>query len=606
MPDLLFKKKKSFPLQDVDEPELYRDQFPYTEIPRIFFEEETVELSPADEIWITDTTFRDGQQARPPYKVRQIVDLYKMLNRLGGPNGVIRQSEFFLYSKKDKDAVEKCLELGFEFPEVTGWIRARKEDLQLVKDMGLRETGILCSASDYHIFLKLKKSRTEAMVDYLTIVQEALDHGVRPRCHFEDITRADIYGFCVPFAIELMKLHQRYGIPVKIRMCDTLGYGISQPEVVLPRSIPKIIKALRQDAGVPSSMLEWHGHNDFYRVHANGVAAWLYGCSALNTSLLGLGERTGNPPLEAAIIDYIGLKGGADEIDTTVITEIADYFRDEIKQIIPAGQPYVGAEFNSTSAGIHVDGLEKNQEIYNIFDTEAILNRPPSIVITDKSGAAGIAHWVNEHLKLEPRSRVDKQHKGVVEILKWVNEQYVRGRITSISNNEMEMQAVAHLPEYFDTDIKFIKEVALRIMSDTILSLVNNPDIATMDPSKQEPILQSVFKDNQFVQLAMIVNREGNKNTTIHVRSGAISPDQEAKLDKDFAKRAWFLVPYENEHKHVTGLFQSVITDKLGLTVSAAIKKDDGVVGVLRLDINFEDIMRVSRKEMAEAKEDGK
>ena len=53
---------------------------------------------------------------------------------------------------------------------------------------------------------------------------------------------------------------------------------------------------------MPSSRLEWHGHNDFHKVHANAGTAWLYGCDALNSTLFGVGERTGNPPLEGAVI----------------------------------------------------------------------------------------------------------------------------------------------------------------------------------------------------------------------------------------------------------------------------------------------------------------
>lgn len=600
MADLLFKKKKSYPLQDVDEPELFRDQFPYSEIPRIMFDDDAVKLSPAEEIWITDTTFRDGQQARPPFTAKQIVDLYTFMHQLGGPNGVIRQSEFFLYSKKDREAVEKCLELGYDYPEITAWIRARKEDLKLVKEIGLRETGILCSASDYHIFLKLNKTRREAMQSYLSIVEEALSEGIRARCHLEDITRADIYGFCVPFAMELMKLYRKYGVPVKIRLCDTLGFGIEHPNAVLPRGIPKLIRALKKDAGVYPRLLEWHGHNDFYRVHSNGVTAWLYGCSALNTSLMGLGERTGNPPLEAAIIDYIALKGCTDDTDTTVITEIADYFRKELKMEIPPAQPFVGSEFNTTRAGIHVDGIQKNEEIYNIFDTTTILNRPLSVTITDKSGAAGIAHWVNMYLKLEPRSRLDKRHPGVVEILTWVNDQYHDGRVTAISNDEMVEQAIKHLPEYFDTDIVLIRAAARRLVSDTIEKLVADQRIISMDPKTQEPVLQEVFKNNAFVQLALIADKEGQKNTAIYTRKGKIDESDEAKLDKDYAKRAWFLVPFENEHIHVTGLFTSKITGMLGLTVSAPIKQGETVMGVLRLDCKFEDLMTSSRDHLNE------
>ena len=149
--------------------------FPYDEVCRIDFDHKIMSINPAEEMFITDTTFRDGQQARPPYTVQQIVDLYTLMSRLGGPNGVIRQSEFFLYSPKDREAVEKCRDLGLRYPEITGWIRATTEDVPLVKQAGLTETGILTSVSDYHIFLKLNKNRRQALDDYLGIVKSILE-----------------------------------------------------------------------------------------------------------------------------------------------------------------------------------------------------------------------------------------------------------------------------------------------------------------------------------------------------------------------------------------------------------------------------------------------
>ncbi len=226
-------------LQEVDEPNLMRDIFPYTEVARIDFDYKFVLPSPPEEMLLTDTTFRDGQQARPPYTVQQIVDIFDMLHRLSGPKGIVRQSEFFLYSDKDKEAVNRCRERGYTFPEITGWIRAHAKDLGLVKEMGLKETGILTSVSDYHIFLKLNWNRRKAMEEYLGIVKAALEMGIKPRCHMEDVTRADIYGFCVPFAIELMKLRDESGIDIKMRLCDTMGYGVPYPGAALPRSVPQ-------------------------------------------------------------------------------------------------------------------------------------------------------------------------------------------------------------------------------------------------------------------------------------------------------------------------------------------------------------------------------
>ena len=302
------KKTKKFNLKELDKPNLYKDIFPYSEVSKIVFDNKIVPMCPAKEIVITDTTFRDGQQSRPPYTAEQIVKIFQLMNKLGGPNGVIRQSEFFLYSKKDKEAVEGCLELGLRYPEITGWIRAAKEDVRLVKELGLKETGILTSVSDYHIFLKLNKKRSQAMDDYLGIVKSIMELGIIPRCHFEDVTRADIYGFCIPFAQELMKLREESGIDVKIRLCDTMGYGVTYPGAALPRSVDKLVHAFINDAGVPGNLLEWHGHNDFHKGMINATTAWLYGCSAANSTLLGLGERTGNPPIEGLIFEYIALK----------------------------------------------------------------------------------------------------------------------------------------------------------------------------------------------------------------------------------------------------------------------------------------------------------
>ena len=120
--------------------------------------------------------------------------------------------------------------------------------------MELKETGILTSCSDYHIFHKLKKNRRQAMDEYLAIVRAALDAGLHIRCHLEDITRADIQRLCDPFVRQLMELREASGLQVKIRVCDTMGFGVPFPGVALPRSVPKLVSVLRRECGVPSAM----------------------------------------------------------------------------------------------------------------------------------------------------------------------------------------------------------------------------------------------------------------------------------------------------------------------------------------------------------------
>jgi isopropylmalate/homocitrate/citramalate synthase len=583
-------------LQDVGQPNLMRQIFPYVEIARIDFDYKFVMPQPPEEMVITDTTFRDGQQARPPYTVRQIVEIFDMLHRLSGPKGVIRQSEFFLYSAKDKEAVELCRERGYRYPEITGWIRAHQSDLALVKEMGLAETGILTSISDYHIFLKLNWNRRRALEAYLAIVTAALEQGIVPRCHFEDITRADIYGFCIPFAKELMKLREESGIDIKIRLCDTMGFGVPYPGAALPRSVPKLVRAMIDDAGVPGHLLEWHGHNDFHKVFVNSVTAWLYGCSAVNGALLGFGERTGNAPIEAMIIEYIGLRGTTDGIDTTVITDIAQYFEKELRYHIPPHYPFVGANFNSTSAGIHADGLIKNEEIYNAFDTLRILRRPISITITDKSGKAGIVHWINSRLRLESERQVDKGNPGVAKIHKRIMEMYEAGRCTSISNEEMESLARKYLPELFVSEFDRLKEKAHKLAAHLAEDLAQQEEIRCMVPAVQEPAMQEVLDKNPFIQFMYVTNLEGRKITHNITHIVDRAKYETMKLDEDLSNRTWFIEPSKSGKVYVSDFYTSRFTGALCITVSVPVRNEnDEIQGVLGMDIRFEALAKMEQ-----------
>ncbi len=448
-------------IKEVSEPVLLTDVFPHITPPHIVFDgpmkEEldgkTYTIHPEEikkrNIFITDTTFRDGQQARPPYTVKQTVALFDFLSRMSGPNGVIKQTEFFLYSPKDREAVEKCLERGYQYPEIAGWIRVEARDLHLVEKMGLKETAMLTSCSDYHIFKKLNLDRKKAFDKYTGLVKDALSKGIRSRCQLEDVTRADIDGFVLPLVHELMRISEEVedDLKTKICLCDTMGFGISYPGSALPRSIPKLVLSMIHKAGVPSNRLEWHGHNDFHKVMTNGTTAWLYGCDVLDCTLMSIGERTGNTPLEGAIFEYIGLKGDMCGIDTTIITEIAQYYR-SIGVKISIRYPFVGDNFHKTRVGIHADGLARDERIYNIFDTSKLLNRPPEIAITDKSGADGVQLWVNNFLGIHGKDMIKKTK--LVEISKWVNNQYnIEKRTTAISDKEMAHLVKKYLPEAY-------------------------------------------------------------------------------------------------------------------------------------------------------------
>ena len=598
---LLYQKHASRPLtlDNRVEPELYRDVFPYTHVSRIEFDDTFLVPRPADPMFITDTTFRDGQQARPPYTVKQIARIYDLLHKLGGKSGLIQASEFFMYSPKDRKAIEVCRSRGYRFPRVTGWIRANMDDLKIAHDMEFDEVGLLTSMSDYHIFLKLGKTREQAMNDYLKVVTKALEWGIVPRCHFEDVTRADIYGFFLPFARKLMELSHEASMPIKIRLCDTMGYGVPFPGAALPRSVQRIVRAFTDEAGVPGAWLEWHGHNDFHKVLVNGVTAWLYGCGGVNGTLMGFGERTGNAPLEALVIDYISLTGNDEAADPTVITEIAQYFEKELDYRIPDNYPFAGKDFNATSAGIHVDGLAKNEEIYNIFDTTKILNRSVPIIINDKAGRAGVAYWINQQFNLPPERQVSKKHPAVGQIHTRIMAAYEEGRNTSFSNKEIKNLVRRFMPELFDSEFDQMKRIAGELASNLVERLARDCQ-STADSEALTAQLQHFVRDYSFIQYAYVTDVKGHSTAIAISDPGDQKGYKAFPIGFDYSNREWFLQPMRTGKLHITNVHQSQVTGQLIITVSTVITDaNDEIIGVLGADIQLEEIIR--RAESLEA-----
>ena len=149
--------------------------------------------------------------------------------------------------------------------------------------------------------------------------------------------------------------------------------------------------------------------------------------------MFGVGERTGNPPLEALVIEHAQLKGTNPKVNYEAITELARYANAELGFNLPTNYPLVGKDFNVTRAGIHADGLLKNEEIYNCFDTGKLLNRPVGVAITDKSGAAGIKHFIESRFDIE----ISKHDPKVIAIKDKIDAEYAAERVSAISEDEM-------------------------------------------------------------------------------------------------------------------------------------------------------------------------
>ncbi|MEM1628600.1 MAG: 2-isopropylmalate synthase [Desulfurococcaceae archaeon] len=417
--------------------EYYRGIYPFKEVPRFCCFDKKDLMNDLNKIYLTDTTLRDGQQGWRVFTINECERIYELLAEFGK---AVKSTEVFLYTEKDQLIAKRLVEYGYEYPKVIGWIRATRSDLKLVMDARLDETVVLASISDYHIKHKFNLTRGEAIRKYLDVIEEALRNGIVPRVSLEDITRADVENVVLPFIKRLLKLGERYGLPVKIKLPDTLGLGLPFYEVSLPRSIPRIIIAIRS-LGVPSENIEFHGHNDFGLVVANQLAAWIYGAGGANCTLMGIGERAGNCPLEVMAIHYAGIKGSS-EINLRAVAKVPELL-ENMGYRIPDHYPFIGKNAFTTRAGIHVDGLVKNPEVYLPFDPIHVLGIPFSIAITPYSGRSAIVLWIRNHLG---RKDVNKDDPRVIAIYKEILEYFEKtGRTTPLDNHEV----LSFIKKYF-------------------------------------------------------------------------------------------------------------------------------------------------------------
>ena len=416
------------------EPEYFLEDFPRDAFPAYHWTERPTGL--AAEAWTTETTHRDGQQGGLPLTTEQSLAIYDIQCRFTGDSGAIRQAEFFVYRPSDRAALEGALERyrGGAPVEPTTWIRATASDVGLIGSLGVRETGMLASASDYHTFHKFKPGgRNQAAQTYLTAVQTALDAGIRPRLHLEDATRAPL-DFIRPFVESVMAMCAPYGeaLRPKFRVCDTMGLGLPYDDVALPRSVPRLIRALRE-LGLAASDLEFHPHNDTHLVVANCLAAIRAGCAVINGTLLGKGERTGNAPLEGVLLHLLGMGYFPQaKPDFTALNALADLYA-AMGEPIPPKYPLYGRDAHRTRAGVHADGLNKFWWMYAPFNVPELLGRPLEVSLTKDSGVAGLVFVLRQRLGLD----LAKDDPRLREVYDWLMGEFDRGRQTSVEWEEL-------------------------------------------------------------------------------------------------------------------------------------------------------------------------
>jgi isopropylmalate/homocitrate/citramalate synthase len=423
----------SRPVLDAD-PDYFETFFPPDAFPKYGWSSLPSNLP--TQAWTTETTHRDGQQGGLPFTGKQSVAVYQILCDFTGESGAIRQAEFFVYRAQDLAALQAIQErYASGAPiEPTTWIRASTADVALIKKLGIAESGLLASISDYHVFHKFRPAgRRAAASNYLDAVKMTLDAGIRPRLHLEDATRA-ASDFLAGFVEAVMEAGSHFpdAVRPKFRVCDTLGLGLPDEDVPLPRSVPRLIKQLRQ-VGIDSRNLEFHPHNDTGLVVANSLAAVRAGCSAINGTCLGKGERTGNAPLELVLFHLIGMGYfSSSKPDFQALNRLVTLYT-ELGQPVSEKYPLYGRDAHRTRAGIHADGLNKFWRMYAPFDVPSLLGRPLEVTLTKDSGLAGLIFVVNQ----QRHRQLDKNDPALSTAHRWIEQQFEEGRQTAIEWEEI-------------------------------------------------------------------------------------------------------------------------------------------------------------------------
>lgn len=427
---------------NAEQPEYFLDVFPRDAFPRYLWEDGTPPATLPHEVWLSETTHRDGQQGGLPLNTARSCQIYDILCEVTGDSRAIRHAEFFPYRESDRSALQYALDrYAAGAPvEPTTWIRARREDVLLIQKLGVTETGLLSSSSDYHTFHKFADGgRSKAAAMYLDAVEVALDHGIRPRVHLEDTTRS-APDFVHDLVEQVLRLAERYPAELtpRFRVCDTLGIGLPFADVAAPRSIPRWIRLLR-GMGLQPSQIELHAHNDSWLVVANCLAAIYEGCGVISGCMLGTGERTGNAPLEAILMHLMGMGYFPDgSVDLRAVNELAALYA-EIGVGPSPKYPLFGADAYVTRAGIHADGLNKFWWMYAPFNAPLLTGRELEVALTKDSGQAGLLFVLNKRLGTE----LDKTDPRVAKVKTWLDAQWDSGRVSAVEWDELEPQVAA-------------------------------------------------------------------------------------------------------------------------------------------------------------------
>ena len=398
-----------------------------------------------EKVVIFDTTLRDGEQSPgASMSIPQKLEIARQLAVLGVD---IIEAGFPVSSPAQFEAT-KLVSEQVKGPTIAALARANAGDIETagkaVAAAKKRRIHTFIATSPIHMKHKLKKEPAEVLKMAVEAVKFARTFTDDVEFSPEDACRSEI-----PFLIEILAAVIEAGATT-LNIPDTVGY-------VLPYEYGQLIAKLKSDVrGIGKCIISTHCHNDLGMAVANSLAGVRNGARQVECTINGLGERAGNAALEEVVMairtraDFFA-QSAKDGLQTNINTKEIAKTSQLVSQltgfVVQPNKAIVGANAFAHESGVHVDGMLKDRNTYEIMTPETIGLTGSRMVLGRHTGRHGFAERCKQLGYKLSKDEVEQAYQRFVEVADKKKEIF-DADVAAIVNDQIRVVEQVYVLEY--------------------------------------------------------------------------------------------------------------------------------------------------------------